>query len=271
LSISELEEIAREVRRDIIMMISKAKSGHPGGSLSCVEILVALYFKIMRIKPDNPEWDDRDRFILSKGHAAPALYSILSRLGYFPREWLWTLRRCNSRLQGHPYACDTPGVDASSGSLGQGLSFANGCALAAKLDKRDYHTYCVIGDGEIDEGQIWEASMTSSRFNLDNLTAILDHNGLQIDGNIRDIKNPYPLKEKWQAFGWRVFITPGHNFDSILDVIEKAKRVKGKPQLIIANTTKGKGVSFMENMVEWHGKAPNKEETERALKELNEK
>ncbi|MDI6839311.1 MAG: transketolase [bacterium] len=264
----ELKEIAKDVRKDIIKMLTKAGSGHPGGSLSCVEILVTLYFKVLRHNQANPKWEDRDRFVLSKGHAAPTLYAVLSRVGYFPRDWLWELRKCGARLQGHPYSLSTPGVEASTGSLGQGLSIANGIALAGKIDKKDYRVYVLIGDGEIDEGEIWEASLTASRFKLDNLCAILDHNRFQIDGSIKEIKDPYPLKEKWQSFGWEVFEVDGHNFNALPDVFSNAKHIKGKPTIIIANTIKGKGVSFMENAIEWHGKAPNEVEAKKAIEEI---
>lgn len=249
-------------------MLALAGSGHPGGSLSCVEILVTLYFKVLRHNPNDPEWPDRDRFVLSKGHAAPCLYAVLSRTGYFFREWLWELRKIDAHLQGHPYTLSTPGVEATTGSLGQGLSIANGMALAGKIDEKDYRVYVIIGDGELDEGQIWEASLTASRWKLDNLCAILDHNGLQIDGTIKEIKDPYPLKEKWEAFGWVVFEVNGHNFTELLNVFQAVQKVKEKPTMIVANTVKGKGVSFMENVLDWHGKAPTKEQAEQALKEL---
>lgn len=265
---NNLKEIARLVRGDVIEMLTRAGSGHPGGSLSAVDILVTLYYEVMRHNPERPDDDDRDRLILSKGHAAPALYAILSRLGYFDREWLWNLRKCGARLQGHPYAPDTPGVDASSGSLGQGLSFANGCAMRAKLDGKSYRVYCIIGDGETNEGQIWEASMTSARYDLDNLCCVLDYNELQIDGRIEDIKNPLPFKEKWEAFGWNVLDIDGHSFEELKEAFEEVGKTKGKPTMIIAHTVKGKGVSFMEGRLEWHGKAPTREEADRALKEL---
>jgi len=272
MAIQELKELAREIRRDIILMLTKAGSGHPGGSLSCVEILVTLYFRVMRHDPNNPNWEDRDRFVLSKGHAAPTLYAILSKAGYFPREWLWELRRCGSPLQGHPYSPSTPGVECSTGSLGHGLSVANGMAIAGKLDNKPYKVYCLIGDGEINEGQIWEASMSAARFKLDNLCAILDHNGLQIDGTVKEIKNPYPFREKWEAFGWQVMEVNGHNFEELINAFSKFEATKtesdGKPTIIIANTVKGKGVSFMENAVNWHGKAPNEEQAIIALKDL---
>lgn len=268
MEIEKLKEIARLVRGDVIEMLTRAGSGHPGGSLSVVEILVTLYYEVMRHNPQNPDDDRRDRLILSKGHAAPALYAILSRTGYFDREWLWSLRRCESRLQGHPYTLDTPGVDASSGSLGQGLSFANGCAMRAKLDDKSYRVYCIIGDGETNEGQIWEATMTSARYGLDNLCCILDYNGLQIDGRVEEIKNPLPFRDKWEAFGWNVLEIDGHSFEELKSAFENAKKLKGKPTLIIAYTVKGKGVSFMEGRLEWHGKAPTREEADKALEEL---
>lgn len=268
MDVDKLKEIARLERGDVIEMLTRAGSGHPGGSLSAVDILVTLYYEVMHHNPEKPDDDDRDRLILSKGHAAPALYAILSRLGYFDREWLWNLRKCGARLQGHPYAPDTPGVDASSGSLGQGLSFANGCAIRAKLDGKSYRVYCIIGDGETNEGQIWEASMTSARYALDNLCCVLDYNKLQIDGRIEDIKNPLPFKDKWKAFGWNVLDIDGHSFVELKEAFEKAGKTKEKPTMIIAHTVKGKGVSFMEGRLEWHGKAPTREEADRALKEL---
>lgn len=264
----ELKQIAKEIRKNIIQMISIAGSGHPGGSLSCVEIVVALYYRVMRVDPNNPKWIDRDRFVLSKGHGVPTVYSVLSRQGFFPREWLWELRKANKPLQGHPHLLSTPGIEASTGSLGQGLSIANGMALAGKLDNKDYRVYVLIGDGEVNEGQIWEAAMTSKRYKLDNLCAILDHNEYQIDGAIREIKDPYPLKPKWQAFGWEVVEADGHNFASLLEAFAHAHRTKGKPTMIIANTIKGKGVSFMEHNIIWHGKAPNKEQAEQAIREI---
>jgi transketolase len=264
----ELKKIAKEVRKDVIEMITKAGSGHPGGSLSCVEIVVTLYFKILKHNPKNPKWRERDRFVLSKGHGVPTVYSVLSKLGYFPREWLWELRKCGTKLEGHPYTKSIPGIEASTGSLGQGLSIANGMALAGKMDGLNYRVYTLLGDGEINEGGIWEAGMTASRYELDNLCAILDHNGLQIDGTIKEIKNPYPLKEKWKAFRWEVVEVDGHNFDALIKAFEYAKEVKRRPTMIIANTIKGKGVSFMENELIWHGKAPNEEQKNQAIKEI---
>lgn len=287
-SLSELREKARILRRYVIQSITKAKSGHPGGSLSAAEIVTALYFKVMRHDPKNPWWEDRDRFILSKGHAAPLLYAALAECGYFPVSDLWTLRKFGSHLQGHTHRLSTPGVEMSAGSLGQGLSFAVGVALAGKLDHKDYRVYVLLGDGECDEGQIWEAAMAASHFKLDNLTAIVDYNKQQIDGWTCDldrlppklaeryrafreypcVMNIEPLAEKWRAFGWRVFEVDGHSFEELLDAFEKIKDVKEQPSVIIAHTVKGKGVDFMENNPEFHGKAPTEEECERALRQL---
>ncbi len=266
----ELKQIAKETRKDIIQMVEFAKSGHPGGSLSCVEIVVSLYYNVMRHSSENPKSPNRDRFILSKGHAVPTLYSVLSRNGYFPREWLWKLRKTGNPLQGHPHLLSTPGIEASTGSLGQGLSIANGIAIAGKLDNKYYRVYALIGDGEMNEGEIWEAAMTAKKYKLDNLCAILDHNKLQIDGSIEEIKAPYPLKSKWEAFGWEVLEIDGHNFDELLTAFSEANKIKGKPTMIIANTIKGKGISFMENEISWHGKAPSHEQTEQAFKEIDE-
>jgi transketolase len=267
-SISELEGIARKLRRHVINMISAAGSGHPGGSLSAADIVTALYFDIMKHDPDNPHWPDRDRFILSKGHAAPVLYAALAECGYFPLDWLTTLRKTGTCLQGHTDSTLTPGVDVSAGSLGQGLSIGIGMALAARLDNRDYRTYVLLGDGECDEGQVWEAAMFAPNYKLDNLTAIVDFNTLQLDGFTRDIMNLEPFMAKWAAFKWEVIEINGHDMQQIIDAIQQAKAVKGKPTVIVAHTIKGKGVSFMENNVDWHGKAPNKTETEIALREL---
>ncbi len=266
--IEKLKSIAKEVRRDIIKMIGIAGSGHPGGSLSVVEILVSLYFARMRHNPRDPYWPERDRFVLSKGHAAPALYSVLSLCGYFPREELWTLRKVNSRLQGHPSRLDTPGIEASTGSLGIGFGIAQGMAMAGKLDRRDYRVFVLLGDGEIEEGIVWEVAMSSAHYHLDNLTAILDYNGLQIDGSIHEVMSPYPIVSKWRAFGWEVFEVDGHDFYQILEALDRVERVRGAPSIIIAHTVKGKGVSFMENNVSFHGKAPKPEEVEIALREL---
>ncbi len=267
-TITQLKEKARIIRKDIINMLTEAKSGHPGGSLSAVEIMVYLYFEEMQVDPKDPKNEDRDRFVLSKGHGAPVLYSVLAEKGYFPKEELMKLRKINSMLQGHPDMKETPGVDISTGSLGQGLSAANGMALAGKLDKKDYNVYVLIGDGEMQEGQIWEAAMTAAHYKLDNIIAFIDNNGLQIDGFNKDVMNIEPIKEKWQAFGWNTLNIDGHNFEEIEEAIIKAKNTKGKPTAIIAKTIKGKGVSFMENQAGWHGVAPNKDQAEQALKEL---
>lgn len=259
---------AQELRQLVIKMIGEAGSGHPGGSLSCAEILAVLYFHELRLDPERPDWPDRDRFILSKGHAAPLLYAALAKRGFFPVEELLTLRRLGSRLQGHPDCRRLPGVEMSTGSLGQGLSVGNGLALAAKLDGRPYRVYVLLGDGEIQEGMVWEASMAAAHYRLDNLVAIVDHNGLQIDGPVVEVMSPEPLAQKWQAFGWEVLSVNGHEVGEIAGALEYARGVKGKPTMIIAETVKGKGVSFMENRVEWHGVAPKGEELARALAEL---
>ena len=268
LSVAELKEMARKLRCHVIRMTAAAGSGHPGGSLSAAEIITALYFKVMRHNPKNPQWQDRDRFILSKGHAAPILYAALAESGYFPVSELATLRKLDSRLQGHTDRNLTPGVEMSAGSLGMGLSFAIGVALAARLDHRDYKTYVLLSDGECDEGQTWEAALSAAHFKLDNLAAIVDCNRMQLSGWTRDIMNLEPSALKWQAFGWHIVDIDGHDFDQILAAFEEAEKTKGKPRVIIARTVKGKGVSFMENNVAFHGKAPTPEEAERALKEL---
>jgi len=249
-------------------MIGKAGSGHPGGSLSAVEIVTALYFRVMRLDPKNPHWPDRDRFILSKGHAAPLLYAALAEKGFFPKEWLLTLRQLGSPLQGHPHCRYLPGVEVSTGSLGQGLAVGNGMALAARLDKRDYRIYVLLGDGELQEGMVWEAAMAASHYGLDNLTAIVDRNFLQIDGSTEQVMSLEPVEDKFRAFGWEARTIDGHDFPQILEALDWARRVKGKPAAIVAHTIKGKGVSFMENNPDWHGKAPKPEEVERALAEL---
>ena len=268
--IEKLRDIAKEVRRDVVKMTGIAGSGHPGGSLSAVEILVSLYFARMRHNPKDPYWPERDRFVLSKGHAAPALYSILSLCGYFPREELWTLRKVGSRLQGHPSRLDTPGVEASTGSLGIGFGIAQGMAIAGKLDRKDYRVFVLLGDGEIEEGMVWEVAMSSAHYHLDNFTAILDYNGLQIDGSVHEVMSPYPIASKWRAFGWEVFEVDGHDFYQILEAFDRVEEIRGAPSIIIAHTVKGKGVSFMENNVAFHGKAPKPEEVEIALRELGE-
>ncbi|MGB9885750.1 MAG: transketolase [Moorellales bacterium] len=264
----ELNRKARQLRGLALKMIGTAGSGHPGGSLSAAEIMAVLYFHELRVDPARPDWPDRDRFILSKGHAAPLLYAALAERGFFPPEELLTLRRLGSRLQGHPDCRRLPGVDMSTGSLGQGLSVGNGLALGAKLDGRSYRVYVLLGDGEIQEGMVWEASMAAAHYRLDNLVAIVDHNGLQIDGPVAKVMSPEPLAEKWQAFGWEVVRVDGHQVEEIAAALEHARQVKGRPTMIIADTIKGKGVSFMENRVEWHGVAPKGEELARALAEL---
>jgi len=267
ISVKELEEKAKGIRRLIVNMLGRAGSGHPGGSLSSADLITALYFAVMRYDPKKPDWPERDRFHLSKGHCCPLLYAVLSEAGFFPQEKLWTLRKLGSMLQGHPDR-RTPGIDVASGSLGQGLSIAVGMSLAARIDKRDYRVYCLLGDGEIQEGNVWEAAMAAAHYKCDNICAILDYNGFQIDGRTNVIMNLEPLVAKWQAFGWNTLEIDGHNMSEILCAYKQAQAVKGKPSIIIAHTIKGKGVSFMENVVDFHGRAPSKEETERATKEL---
>ena len=266
--ISFLKEKAKEIRRSIVSMITEAKSGHPGGSLSATDILTALYFSEMNIDPANPKMEGRDRFVLSKGHAAPAIYATLAEKGYFSKDELMTLRKFGSRLQGHPDMKKLPGIEISTGSLGQGLSVANGMALNAKMFNENYRTYVILGDGEIQEGQIWEAAMTAAHYKLDNLCTFLDNNNLQIDGNVSEIMGVEPLDKKWEAFGWNVIKIDGHDFEQILSALDKARECKDKPTMIIAKTIKGKGVSFMENVCGFHGVAPTLEELERALAEL---
>jgi transketolase len=266
--IAELEAIARELRRDIVETIYTVGSGHPGGSLSELEILIALYFGVMRHDPKNPKWPDRDRFILSKGHASPGLYAVLACAGYFPREELPTLRKLNSRLQGHAHPM-TPGVEMNSGSLGMGLSFALGCALAARLDQKDYLVYALLGDGECDEGEVWEAAMAAAHHKATNLIAFVDRNRIQNDRFTDEVMQLEPLAQKWRGFGWRVFETDGHDFISLLTTIDKARQRRTRPTVIIAHTVKGKGVSFMENNPAFHGRAPKGEEFEKAMQELS--
>ena len=264
----ELVEISKQIRKDIVQMLTESASGHPGGSLSATDIVTTLFFSELNIDPNNPKDENRDRFVLSKGHAAPVLYSALARRGFFDPKELLTLRKTGSRLQGHPNMNDLPGIDMSTGSLGQGISAAVGMALAGKADNKSYRVYALLGDGELEEGQVWEASMCAAHYKLDNLTAFVDFNGLQIDGEITKVMNPSPIDKKFEAFGWNVLVIDGHNYDEILNAIEKAKNHKGQPTAIICNTVKGKGVSFMENEASWHGTAPNKEQCEIALKEL---
>ncbi|NLJ57078.1 MAG: transketolase [Firmicutes bacterium] len=264
----ELRLKAKKLRQDVLTMVHQAGSGHPGGALSVLDILVILYYKVMRVDPHNYRDPQRDRLVLSKGHACPALYAVLADKGFFPARHLKTLRRLGSPLQGHPDMHKTPGVEMSTGSLGQGLSVANGMALAARLDKSPRRVYAIMGDGEIQEGQIWEAAMTAAHYCLDNLTAFLDYNGLQIDGWTRDVKTLEPIVEKWRAFGWHTLEVDGHDYASLLEAIRRAQVNKGAPTMIIAHTVKGKGVSFMENQINWHGRAPDAAEYARALKEL---
>ena len=261
--------MAVKVRKHVLTMLHEARSGHTGGSLSAVDAIVALYFHHMRHNPSNPRDPNRDRFILSKGHAVPALYAALAECGYFDIKELLTLRKINSRLQGHPANTKTPGIEVSTGSLGQGLSFGIGVALAGKLDRKDYNVYVMVGDGETDEGQIWEAAAAASHYKLDNLTALLDRNRLQIDGFTEDVMSLEVASERWRAFGWNVIEIDGHNMREILDALHKADAHKKQPTMIILHTVKGKGVSFMENKAEYHGVAPTDEEYEKAMKELN--
>ncbi|QGU00385.1 Transketolase, N-terminal section [Candidatus Syntrophocurvum alkaliphilum] len=267
-SISLVKEKARLIRRDIIEMLGQAGSGHTGGSLSAADIVSCLYFWEMNIDAKNPMWENRDRFILSKGHAAPVLYSVLAQKGFFPSEQLKNLRKLGSPLQGHPDMKKLPGVEASTGSLGQGISWAVGMALAGKIDKKDYRVYTLLGDGEIQEGMVWEACMAASHYKLENLTAFVDYNGLQIDGPINEVMSPEPIAEKFRAFGWHVIGIDGHKYERIMEALNTSRDNKGKPTAIIANTIKGKGCSFMENKADWHGVAPKKEEVEKALEEL---
>ena len=256
-NVEELKSISKLIRKDIVSMLTESASGHPGGSLSAADIVTTLFFKEMNIDPNNPKNPNRDRFVLSKGHAAPVLYSALA-----------TLRKFGSRLQGHPSMKCLPGIDMSTGSLGQGISSAVGMALAGKLDKKDYRVYTILGDGELEEGQVWEAAMCAAHYKLNNLTAFVDFNGLQIDGNIEEVMNPSPIDKKFEAFGWNALVIDGHNYDDIIDAIEKARNCKDMPTVIVCKTIKGKGVSFMENDAGWHGVAPSKEQCEKALAEI---
>lgn len=266
--ITELEKIANEIRIGIIEAVYAGKSGHPGGALSCADILTVLYFNQMNINPEDPTSPSRDRFVLSKGHASPALYSTLAARGYFDKKELLTFRGIDSVLQGHPDMKHIKGVDMSTGSLGQGLSSANGMAMASKLNSDGFRVYCLLGDGEIEEGQIWEATMSAAHYKLDNLCVIVDNNNLQIDGTITDVMSSYPINLKFESFGFNVINVDGHNISELIEAFDKAKTVKGRPTAIIAKTIKGKGVSFMENQVGWHGKAPNEEQYHQAMKEL---
>ena len=263
-----LEVLACKVRMGIIEGVHSAKAGHPGGSLSAADMFTYLYFKEMNIDPSNPKWADRDRFVLSKGHTAPGLYAALAHRGFFPVEDLTTLRHLGSYLQGHPNMKSVPGVDMSTGSLGQGISVAAGMALSGKYQKKDFRVYTLLGDGEIQEGQVWEACMLAAHYNLDNLCVIVDNNGLQIDGDVAKVMSPYPIAEKLEAFGFHVQTIDAHDFDQIENALNTARSVKGKPSAIVMKSTKGKGVSYMENNAGWHGKAPNDAEFETAMAEL---
>lgn len=264
-----LKILATKIRKHAIEGVYSAASGHPGGSLSISDLLALLYFEVMNIDPKNPKDENRDRLVLSKGHCAPALYGALAERGFFPTEDIKTLRQIDSYLQGHPDMKGVPGVDMSTGSLGQGISAANGMALAGKMDKKNYHVYTVLGDGELEEGQVWEAAMFASHYKLDNLTAFVDFNGLQIDGKITDVMSPCPIDEKFKAFGWDVRVVDGHDLDALRQNIKEAAATVGKPSVIIMKTTKGKGVSFMEDVASWHGSAPNEEQYKQAMAELD--
>lgn len=266
--VAECRERARLIRRDIITMLNEAGSGHSGGSLSAADIVACLYYGEMNVDPARLDWVGRDRFVLSKGHAAPVLYSALAQKGFFPREELLTLRKLGSPLQGHPDRTKLAGVEACSGSLGQGISWAVGMALAARMDKQEYRVYALLGDGELEEGIVWEAVMAAGHYKLDNLLAIVDNNGLQIDGRIEEVMSPEPVGDKFRAFGWEVIAIDGHDHRMILEALAKGREIKNRPTAIIARTVKGKGCSFMENRVEWHGNAPNREERDKALAEL---
>ena len=269
MNIEGLKMKAKEIRKDIIEEVYNAKSGHPGGSLSIADIMAVLYFNELKIDEKNPRWEDRDRVVLSKGHCSPALYAALAERGFFSKETLKSFRKIDSNLQGHPDLNKVQGVDMTSGSLGQGLSVANGMAISAKMDNKDYRVYVILGDGEIEEGQVWEAAMTANKYKLDNLCVIVDNNNLQIDGTIEEVMSSYPIDEKFKSFGFNVLNIDGNNIEEIINAFESAKKTKDKPTCIIAKTIKGKGVSFMENKAEWHGKAPNEEEYIQAMKELN--
>ncbi len=266
--VEALEEKCKEIRKDILMMLHEAKSGHSGGSLSSVEVMAALYFYKMRINPADPRWEGRDYFILSKGHVCPTLYSVMSHAGFFPREELSTLRKMGSRLQGHPHMHKLPGLENSSGSLGQGLSIANGIAMALKLDKKPNRVYCLMGDGEIQEGQVWEAAMTAAHYGLDNVCAIIDYNNLEIDGFVEDVMGIHPLDEKWKSFNWHVHECDGNDMASVMKALDHAAQLKRRPSVIIAHTTKGRGVSFMEDIDLWHGKVPNADQLDQAINQL---
>ncbi len=268
--VTELSIIANRVRKNALTAVYNAASGHPGGSLSIADVMTLLYFEVMNVDPKNPKMENRDRFVLSKGHTAPALYGVLAERGFIPVEDVATFRHIDSYLQGHPDMNKVPGVEMSTGSLGQGVSVAGGMALAAKLDNKDYRVYSVLGDGELEEGQVWEQAMFAAHYKLDNFTIFVDNNGLQIDGDITKVMNPTPIDEKFKAFGWNVIVTDAHDFNKLLDAVNQAKAVKGKPTAVIMKSIKGKNVSFMENNPAWHGAAPKKDEYEQAIKELDE-
>lgn len=267
-NVEELNKMATQVRKGILEQVYNAQSGHPGGSLSIADILTVLYFRELNVDEKNPKWENRDRMVLSKGHCSPALYSCLANRGFFDQKELQKFRNIESNLQGHPDMNKISGVDMTTGSLGQGLSAANGMAIAAKMDNKDYRVYCILGDGEIEEGQIWEAAMAANKYKLDNLCVIIDNNNLQIDGTIEEVMSSYPIDEKFKSFGFQIININGHDIEEIIKAFEVAKNIKGKPTCIIAKTTKGKGISFMENQVEWHGKSPNEEQYTQAIKEL---
>lgn len=269
--IIELSIIANKVRKNALTAVYSAQSGHPGGSLSIADLLTLLYFEVMNVDPKNPKNADRDRLVLSKGHCAPALYGALAEKGFFPVEDMKTFRKIDSYLQGHPDMNKVPGIDMSTGSLGQGVCAAGGMALAAKLDKKDYRVYSILGDGELEEGQVWEQAMFAPHYKLDNLTIFIDNNGLQIDGDITKVMNPTPIDKKFEAFGWHVIVTDAHDFNSLLDAVNEAKSVKDKPTAVIMKSVKGKNVSFMENEAGWHGVAPNEEQYNQAIAELDAK
>ena len=270
ISIEKLKEIAKKIRLGIIDAVYYGKSGHPGGSLSIADIMTVLYFDEMNIDSKNPDWEERDRLVLSKGHCSPALYSALAYRGFFPIEDIKTFRNINSYLQGHPDRKHIPGVDMTTGSLGQGLSAANGMAIAGKMENKNYRVYCILGDGELEEGQIWEAAMSANKYKLDNLCVIIDNNNLQIDGTIDEVMSSKPIDEKFRSFGFEIIKIDGHNLEEIKSAFEVARNIKNKPVCIIANTIKGKGVSYMENKPEWHGKAPNDEEYKQAVEDIKE-
>lgn len=266
---TELAIIANNVRKNALTAVYSAAAGHPGGSLSIADVVTYLYYEEMRVSADDVKNPDRDRFVLSKGHACPALYGVLAEKGFFPKEDISTFRKIDSYLQGHPDMKKVPGIDMSTGSLGQGVSAAGGMALAAKIDNKDYRVYSILGDGELEEGQVWEQAMFAAHYKLDNLTIFVDNNGLQIDGNIAEVMSPYPIDKKFESFGWNVIVADAHDFNSIEDAVNKAKNTKGKPTAIILKSVKGKGVSFMENNAAWHGSAPNEEQYNQAIAELD--